>query len=53
MLNFQSLQVVSRYRDPQPEVTENYLDLRKLGHNVYCCHRLEPYFTFKIYLHRG
>ena len=24
-LNFQSLEVVSRYRDPQPQVTENYL----------------------------
>ena len=23
-LNFQSLEVVSRYRDPQPQVVENY-----------------------------
>ena len=24
-LNFQPLEVVSRYRDPQPQVVENYL----------------------------
>ena len=30
-LNFQALEVVPRYRDPQPQVLENYLNL---VHNI-------------------
>ena len=28
--NFQPLEVVSRYRDPQPQVSENNSDLKKM-----------------------
>ena len=34
-LNFQSLEVVSRYRDQQLQVAENVCDLQKLGLNIY------------------
>ena len=34
-LNFQSLEFVSRYRDPQPEVIEKYSYLFNLGPNIY------------------
>ena len=34
-LNFQPLEVVSRYRDPQPQVVENYSYLFNLGPNIY------------------
>ena len=34
-LNFQSLDVVSRYRDTQLQVTENLGDLLNLGPNIY------------------
>ena len=33
-LNFQPLEVVSRYRDPQLQVTENYLYLFNLSTNI-------------------
>ena len=33
--NFQSLEVVSRYRDPQPQVIENYSYLFNLTPNIY------------------
>ena len=33
--NFQSLVVVSRYRDPQLQVTENLCDLRNLIPDIY------------------
>ena len=33
--NFQPLEVVSRYRDPQPQVVENYSHLFKLRPNIY------------------
>ena len=43
-LNFQPLEVVSRYRDPQPQVVENYSYLFNLWLNIYkyCC--LNPHF---------
>ena len=34
-LNFQPLEVVSRYRDPQPQVIENYSHLFNLRTNIY------------------
>ena len=34
-LNFHSLEVVSRFRDPQPQVDENYSHLFNLGPNIY------------------
>ena len=34
-LNFQPLEVVSRYRDPQPQVVENYSYLFNLGPTFY------------------
>ena len=34
-LNLQSLEGVTRYRDPQRQGTENYLDLYNLDHNVF------------------
>ena len=34
-LNFQPLEVVSRYRDPQPQVVENYPYLFNLGPDIY------------------
>ena len=43
-LNFQPLEVVSRYRDPQLQVAENYADLLNLRPNIceYWC--LNPHF---------
>ena len=34
-LNFQPLEVVSRYRDPQPQVVENYSYLLNLRTTIY------------------
>ena len=34
-LNFQPLEVVSRYRDPQPQVVQNYSNLHNLRPNLY------------------
>ena len=34
-LNFQQLEVVSRYRDPQPQVVENYSYLFNFRPNIY------------------
>ena len=34
-LNFQPLEVVSRYREPQPQVVKNYSYLFNLGPNIY------------------
>ena len=33
-LNFQPLEVVSRYRDPQPQVVENYSYLFNVSTNI-------------------
>ena len=43
-LNFRSLKVVSRYRDPQLQVTENLCDLRNLGLNIYHYFKIEGIF---------
>ena len=40
-LNFQPLEVVSRYRDPQPQVVENYSYLFNLRPNIY---KFDVYF---------
>ena len=34
-LNFQPFEIVSRYRDPQPKLVENYSYLFKLRPNIY------------------
>ena len=34
-LNFQPLEVVSRYRDPQPQVVENYSYMFNLRASIY------------------
>ena len=36
-LNFQPPEVVSRYRDPQPQMGINYSYLFTLGRNIYKC----------------
>ena len=41
-LNFQPLEVVSRYRDSQPQVSENY---------SYLFNPFKPEFTIVIFLH--
>ena len=48
-LNFHTLEVVSRWRDPQLQVSENYSDLRKWGstHFKSCC--LMSHFIFTIF----
>ena len=46
-LNFQSLAVVSRYRDPQLQVTENLCYLWNLSPNIYQCFKIESIFNFK------
>ena len=45
-LNFQSLEVVFRYRDPQLQVTENLCYLRNLNPNIYQCFKIESIFYF-------
>ena len=42
--NFQPLEVVSRYRDPQPQVLENYSYLFNLRPNVYRSWCLNSHF---------
>ena len=46
--HFQPLQVVSRYRDPQPEVVENYTYLFNLitNNNKYLC--LNRHFILNV-----
>ena len=43
-LYFQSLEVVSRYRDTQLQVTENLCYLRNLSPNIYQCFKIEGIF---------
>ena len=45
-LNFQSLEVVSRYRYTQLQVTENLGDLSNLGPNIYQCFKIDGIFYF-------
>ena len=45
-LNFHSLEVVSRYRDPQVQVTENLCYLWNLSPNKYQCIKIESTFYF-------
>ena len=45
-LNFHSLEVVSRYRDPQVQVTENLRYLWNLIPNKYQCIKIESTFYF-------
>ena len=41
-LNFYSLEVVSRYRDPQLQVAENYSNLYNLNQNMCQSNNLTP-----------
>ena len=52
LYSIQSLEVVSRYRDPQPQVTENVCYLRNLSPNIIyiSVSRLKAYFTFNNWL---
>ena len=43
---FQPLEVVSRYRDPQLQVTGNLGYLRNLSPNIYQCFKIENIFYF-------
>ena len=43
-LNLQPPEVVSRYRDPQPQVVENYSYLFNLRPNIYKCWCLNTNF---------
>ena len=45
-LNFQSLEVVFRYRDTQLQVTENVCDLWNLSPSIYQCFKIEGIFFF-------
>ena len=51
-LNFQSLVVVSRYRDTQLQVTENVCDLWNSSPNIFSVSRLKAYFSFNTWLYR-
>ena len=42
------VEVVSRYRDPQLQVTENLCDLQNLGPTYISVSRLKVYFTLNI-----
>ena len=51
-LNFQPLEVVSRYRDPQLQVTKNSLNRPNLGQNVSDYRGFEiHFFKFQILLY--
>ena len=43
-LNFHPFEVVSRYRDPQPQVAENYSHLFNLRPNIYKSRCLDTHF---------
>ena len=43
--NFQPLEAVSRYRDPQPQVVENYSYLFNLTPSIYKSRCLNSHFT--------
>ena len=45
-LHFQSLEFVSRYRDPQLQVIENLCDSQNLSPNIYQCFKIEGIFYF-------
>ena len=45
-LNFQPLEVASRYRDPQPEVTKNYSNCLNISQNIHDYRRFETYPFF-------
>ena len=47
-LNFQPLEVVSRYRDPQPQVVENYPYLFNSRLNIYKCWCLNIIVSYLI-----
>ena len=47
-LFFHPLEVVSRYRDPQPQVVENYSYLFNLRPNIYKSYCLNSYFIHNI-----
>ena len=51
--NFQSLEVVSRYRDTQLQVIENLCDLWNLSPNIYQCFKTEGIFYFLQLIIRG
>ena len=48
-LNFHSLEVVSRRRDPQLQVSENYSDLTKWRSTLFKSCRLMSHFIFNIF----
>ena len=43
---------MSRYREPQLQVTENVCDLCYLGPNIYQCFKIEGIYTFNNWLYR-
>ena len=51
--NFQSLEVLSRYRDTQLQVTENLCDLRNLSPNIYQRFTIEGIFYCEQLALRG
>ena len=52
-LNFQSHEVVSRYRDPQLQVTEIFCDLRNLSPKIYQCFKIGGIFYSQQPINRG
>ena len=51
--NFQPREVVSRYRDPQLQVTENLCYLRNSSPNIYQCFKIESIFYFLTTAYAG
>ena len=52
-LNFQSLEVVSRYRETQLQVTENVCYLRNIRPNIYQCFKIKGIFYSEQLVLRG
>ena len=48
-LNFHPLEVVSRWRDPQPQLSENYSDLTKWRSTLFKSCWLMSHFIFNIF----
>ena len=41
-----------RYRDPKPQVTKNWLDLKKISRNLHDYRGFETYLTLKSLLYK-
>ena len=48
-LNFHPLEIVSRWRDPQLQVSENYSDLKKMEVNCFQILLIDVIFYFNMF----